>query len=45
MKNKNVCDKCGDKLTDEELEREVDLCTNCQYKKELEIPDNQQSLL
>ena len=42
--NKNICNKCENKLTDEELEREVEECVDCQYRKELNVPNNQQTL-
>ena len=42
--DRNVCTKCENKLTDEELEKEMSLCAECQYRKDLSVPDNQLSL-
>ena len=44
MKYTNVCKNCENKLTDEELEREADLCDDCQYRKEVGANNNQMSL-
>lgn len=44
MKTKNVCDKCENRLTEEELESEQDLCDDCHLKKEIHLHNQRAAL-